>query len=82
MIRSRWSPAASCWNPRPSTPSRFSAGTGHSSKLSSAVSEARIPILSSFRLTENPGRPRSTRNIEMPSCRRSAEPSPVRAATK
>ena len=32
MIRSRWSPAASCWKPRPSTPSRFSAGTGHSSK--------------------------------------------------
>ncbi len=61
-------------------------------KASSAVSDARLPILSSLRLTEKPGVPRSTRNIEIPRCR--FEPSPpwgegrvrglswIRAATK
>src|ERR1700730_1833384 len=43
-------------------------------KASSAVSEARLPILSSLRLTENPGVLRSTRNIEIPRCL--FEPSP------
>jgi hypothetical protein len=31
-----------------------------------AVSEARMPILSSLRLTVNPGVGRSTKNMEMP----------------
>ena len=82
MMRSRCSPAASWWKPRPSSPSRFSAGTGQSCSDSSAVSEARMPILSSRRLTVKPGVSRSTRNIEMPACRRSGVPALVRAATK
>ena len=49
---------------------------------SSAVSEARIPILSSFRLTMNPGVSRSTRNMEIPRWRLSASPASSRAATK
>ena len=61
---------------------QLAAGTGQSSKASSAVSEARIPILSSLRLTVKPGSPFSTRNIERPSWRRAGVPGPVRAATK
>ena len=45
---------------RASPPSRFSAGTRHSSKTSSAVSLARRPIFSSMRPTEKPGVPAST----------------------
>ena len=41
-------------NPCPSWPSRFSAGTSTSSMISSAVSEARQPSLSSFLPARNP----------------------------
>ena len=51
-------------------------------KLSSAVSDARMPILSSVRLTVKPGVSRSTRNIEMPRCRWSVVPASTRAARK
>jgi len=42
-------------NPIPSSPSRWSAGTSTSSKISSRVSEARHPSLSSFFPARNPG---------------------------
>ena len=51
-------------------------------KASSAVSDARLPILSSLRLTLNPGVCRSTRNIEIPRCRLPSAPVSMRAATK
>jgi len=63
-------------------PRRFAAGTGHFWNESSAVSDARMPILSSRRLTVKPGVSRSTRNIEIPAWRLSAVPGRVRAATK
>ena len=53
------------------------AGTRQSSKCSSAVSEQRQPVLSSWRPTLKPGVPFSTAKIEM-----SRWPGPVRAATK
>ncbi len=46
--------------PVPSRPRRFSTGTRQSSKMSSRVTEARIPILSSFFPKLNPGVPFST----------------------
>ena len=54
--------------PRPSSPRRASDGTRTSSSTSSAVSDERIPSLSSLRDTSNPGRSVSTRNREKPSC--------------
>ncbi len=42
-------------NPSPSSPSRFSAGTSASSRISSRVSDARHPILSSFLPARTPG---------------------------
>jgi hypothetical protein len=55
-----------CLKPSPSTPSSASPGTRTPSRCSSAVSEARIPTLSSFCATSKPGRSVSTRNSEMP----------------
>ena len=51
-----------CLNPSPSLPSRFSLGMRQSSKISSAVEEARTPNLFSFLPMENPGVPVSTMN--------------------
>jgi hypothetical protein len=51
-------------------------------KLSSAVSDARMPILSRVRLTVKPGVSRSTRNIEIPWWRLSPLAAPTRAARK
>jgi len=45
---------------------RFAAGMRQSSKTSSAVSEARMPSLSSVLATVNPGVPFSTTKAEMP----------------
>ena len=55
-------------NPWPSSPRRFAAGTRQPSKTSSAVSDARIPSLSSVLVTVNPGVPFSTTKAEMPRC--------------
>ena len=52
--------------PMPSRPSRFAAGTRASSKTSSAVTLARMPILCSFLPKENPGVPFSTMKHEAP----------------
>src|SRR5204862_7313353 len=52
--------AAAVW------PSTFSSGTSQSSNTSSAVSEPRMPILSSFCAVENPFIPFSIRNAEIP----------------
>ena len=51
--------------PPPSVPSRFSAGTRQSSKISSHIVDARMPILGIFGLVENPANPRSTTNVVM-----------------
>lgn len=61
-------------NPLFSAPTRFSAGTRTSAYDSSAVSEQCQPILSSLRVTVNPGVPRSTTSSDSP-C---APGSPVR----
>ena len=53
-------------NPSPSSPSRFSAGTRHSSKTSSPVVEPAIPIFGSSRATWKPGASDSTTNAEIP----------------
>jgi len=47
--------------PWPSSPMRLATGTRHSSNTSSAVSEARMPSLSSVFDTLKPGVPFSTR---------------------
>src|SRR5439155_1722555 len=60
--------AAAILNPWPSSPRRFAAGTRQPSKTSSAVSDARIPSLSSVLVTVNPGVPFSTTKAEMPRC--------------
>ncbi len=52
--------------PPPSSPTRLAAGTRTSSKLSSAVSLQRQPILSSGWLTVNPGSPLSITSSEIP----------------
>ena len=54
-IRSTTNWAICCWNPLPTSPIVFATGTRQSSKLRRAVSEARIPSLSSFFDTLNPG---------------------------
>ena len=56
-------------NPFPSSPSRFSAGTSTSSKISSRVSEARHPSLSSFFPERNPGIAGSDASCPMPAAR-------------
>jgi len=68
-IRPPSSAAIAILNPRPSSPSRFAAGTRQSSNTSSAVSEARMPSLSSVFETVKPGVPFSTMKAEMPRCR-------------
>src|SRR5205814_2164616 len=60
--------ASAMWKPRPSSPSRWAAGTRHASNTSSAVSEARMPSLSSVLLTEKPGVFFSTTNALTPRC--------------
>src|SRR5262249_4511387 len=52
--------------PSPSAPSRYSAGTQQSSKVSSAVSDECIPSFLSMRETWNPGVSFGTRNRENP----------------
>ncbi len=52
--------------PRPTSPSTFSAGTSQSSKMSSQVSDPRIPSLSSFWAVEYPGKSFSTMKAVMP----------------
>ena len=52
--------------PRFSSPRSASADTSQPSKESSAVWEARIPIVSILRPTVKPGNPRSTRKSESP----------------
>ena len=49
---SRWRPCSPC----PTSPSTFSFGTLQSSRISSLVEEARMPSLSSFLPTVNPGK--------------------------
>ena len=63
--------ASAILNPWPSSPMRCAAGTRHSSNTSSAVSEARMPSLSSVLLTVKPGVPFSTTKAVMP-CRAAA----------
>ena len=53
-------------NPRPASPSNWSAGTKQSSSDSPAVSLARMPSLFSLRPGVRPGAPRSTMKAEMP----------------
>jgi len=48
-------PESICLNPCPGFPRRFSAGTSASSKINSAVPEARSPIFSSTFPMRNPG---------------------------
>jgi hypothetical protein len=55
--------------PSPSVPSRFSAGTSTSSKISSAVSDARQPSLSSFFPDRKPASDGSDASWPMPSPR-------------
>src|ERR1700732_3123553 len=52
--------------PLPTSPSTFSFGTRQSSRISSQVEEARIPSLSSFLPTVNPGKLFSIRNAVIP----------------
>ena len=67
-----------CTNPSPSFPIRFSFGILQLSKISSAVSLARIPNLSSFFPPLNPGVPLSTIKADIP---RESPFSPVLAIT-
>ncbi len=54
-----------CIRDSPSRPSRFSAGTGTSSKTSSAVGEERMPALSLICWPrEKPGVPFSTTKVD------------------
>ncbi len=53
-------------NPRPSSPSKFSCGTQTFSKMSSRVSLARQPSLSSFLPAATPSASASTINIDTP----------------
>ena len=64
-------------NPSPSAPSRFAAGTGTSSKLTSQTCAPCWPIFLSGLPTETPGRSAGTRKAETP---RAPSP-PVRAIT-
>ena len=66
------------WNPRSSSPMRFSSGTRTSVKNSSAVSASGWPTLSSTRPGSNPGMPFSTPKRLMP---RAPASGVVRAAT-
>ncbi len=52
--------------PSPSRPSRFSAGTSQSVKISSAVCDPLMPIFSSMRPTEKPGKSFSTMKALIP----------------
>ena len=52
--------------PLPGSPSTCAAGTTQSLKISSQVLEARMPSLSSFLPSVNPGAPFSTRNAVIP----------------
>src|SRR6266853_4057067 len=54
------------FNPCPSSPRRFSAGTTQSFSKISTEGDDRCPILSSWRPTRNPANPGSTKNAEMP----------------
>ena len=56
-------------NPCPSAPTRFSTGTSTSSKISSRVSDARQPSLSSFLPARKPGIAGSDGSCPMPSPR-------------
>src|SRR3989441_379955 len=60
-------------NPSPSSPSRWSTGTGQSVKWSATVGEARMPSFFSFLPTEKPGVPFSTRKAVTPFARRLAD---------
>ena len=77
-IRSRGSRSIRCTKPPPRLPSRLAAGTATSSKNSSAVSCACMPILSSLRPRLKPGMPRSTTSRLMP---RAPASGSVRATT-
>ncbi len=55
-------------NPCPSSPSSCAAGTRQSWKITSLVSLARIPSLSSFLPADIPAVPCSTMNAETPRC--------------
>ena len=66
MIRSPCSCHMISPKPMPSSPSRASPGTRTSTSESSAVSEDRMPSLSSFLATLKPGRSVSTRNNDTP----------------
>ena len=52
--------------PSPSAPRRFPSGTLHSSNTSSAVDEARMPILPCCGLMVNPGVSRETTSASIP----------------
>ncbi len=65
-MRPASSTCSALMNPCPSAPSSWLAGTRQFSKITSLVSLARIPSLSSFLPARNPGVPRSTMNAEMP----------------
>ena len=65
-----------CWKPSPTWPNTFSAGIRQSSRITSAVSLARMPNLFSFLPAFSPAVPRSTTNAVMPLLSKS---SPVRA---
>ena len=52
--------------PWPTGPSTLAAGTSQWSRISSVVLEARMPSLSSFFPTANPGKSRSTMNAVIP----------------
>jgi hypothetical protein len=51
--------------PPPTVPSTFSSGTTQSSKMSSLMVLARMPIFLVFSSVEKPGKPRSTTNVVM-----------------
>ena len=65
-IRSASRPLVMTWTPMFSWPTRFSAGTSQSSKISSAVGEPRMPHFFSLRDTEKPGKSFSTMKALMP----------------
>jgi hypothetical protein len=56
-----------CWKPFPATPRIAVSGTRTSAKLRSAVSDACIPSLTSFRSRVTPGASSGTRNRVKPS---------------
>jgi len=65
-IRPSFSVSIETLYPLPTSPSTFSAGTSHPSRISSVVLEARMPSLFSFLPTAKPLKSRSTMNAVMP----------------